>query len=82
MFNEMKAGKECATLPEEGRRGAQMGYRKKTHSLERTHVLDSKVTLTHHERNDAGREREGEVRKGVREGEQHVFRGKSCSCFI
>ncbi|KAF3839640.1 hypothetical protein F7725_018357 [Dissostichus mawsoni] len=59
----MKAGKECATVPEEGRRGAQMGYQKKTHSLERTHVLDSKVTLTHHERNDAGREREEELVK-------------------
>lgn len=59
MFYEKKAGKECATVPEEGRRGSQIGH-KKTHSFERTHVLDSKVTLTHHERNDAGREREGE----------------------
>lgn len=38
--------------------------KKKTHSLERTHVLDSKVTLTHRERNDGGRERREEGRKG------------------
>ena len=50
---------DCARGGAEGRSN---GVQKKTHSLERTHVLDSKVTLTHHERNDAGREREGEVR--------------------
>lgn len=36
---------------------------KKTHSLVRTHVLDSKVTLTHRERNDGGRERREEGEK-------------------
>lgn len=44
---------------------------KKTHSLARTHVLDSKVTLTHRERNDGGRERREEGRKGrVRRGKK------------
>lgn len=47
---------------------------KKTHSLERTHDLDCKVALTHHDRNDAGREREGETeRKGVRERRKTLF---------
>lgn len=40
------------------------GTKKKPHSLVRTHVLDSKVTLTHRERNDGGRERREEGRKG------------------
>lgn len=56
MLYQKKPRKECATVIEEGWRGAQTGH-KKTHSFERTHVLDSKVTLTHHERNDAGWER-------------------------
>lgn len=56
--------KECATVTKEGWRGAQSGHKKKTHSLVRTHVLDSKVTLTHRERNDGGRERREEGRKG------------------
>lgn len=58
-----KAVKECATVTKEGWRGAQSGH-KKTHSLARTHVLDSKVTLTHRERNDGGRERREEGRNG------------------
>ena len=67
-----KAVKECATVTKEGWRGAQNGH-KKTHSLARTHVLDSKVTLTHRERNDGRRER--------REGTKgRVWRGKKENC--
>lgn len=42
----------------------------KTHSFERTHILDSKVTLTHHERNDAGRERREEREKEEKSSEE------------
>lgn len=60
----------------EGWRGAQIGH-KKTHSFERTHVLDSKVTLTHHERNDAGREWREEGRKSEKRSE-----GKEKNTFL
>lgn len=71
MFSENKAGKECESVTEEGWRGPQIGHTQKTHSFARTHILDSKVTVTHQERNGAGREmREGrgggERRKEIR----------------
>lgn len=60
MFSENKAGKECESVTEEGWRGPQIGHTQKTHSFARTHILDSKVTVTHQERNGAGWEmREG-----------------------
>lgn len=69
MFYEKKVGKECATVTEEGRWGAQIGHKKKTHSFERTHVLDSTVTLTHPKRNDAGWERREGRRKSKKRSE-------------
>lgn len=56
---------------------AQTGHThtKKTHSFERTHILDSKVALTHHTRNDAGRE-SGEGIKESGEEEKHIYRGE------
>lgn len=73
-----KAVKECATVTKEGWRGGGVvkAGTKKTHSLARTHVLDSKVTLTHRERNDGGRERRGE-QKG---GEEERGGGKKENC--
>lgn len=58
MLSKNKAGKERATVRESegiytGVVGGSDGARK-THSSERTHILDSKVALTHHMRNDAG----------------------------
>lgn len=75
MFCEKKAGKECVTATEEGWRAAQTGHKKKKpHSFERTHILDSKVALTHHKRNDAGRER-----RGKREGKKkNIFSEVMC----
>lgn len=84
MFLEKKPVKECATVTEEGWRSAEIGH-KKTHSLERTHVLDSKVTLTHHKRNDAGREGREQGRKimkrsqGKEEKKTHFYRFKILS---
>lgn len=65
-----KLEKNVRLYQRRGGGGAQIGH-KKTHSFERTHVLDSKVTLTHHERNDAGRERREERKsKERREGKE------------
>ena len=51
----------------------------KTHSFVRTHVLDSKLTLTHHKRNDAG-ERAGVcVCEKERESERKRERIKTAS---
>lgn len=67
----------------EGWRGRSNGaQKKKTHSFQRTHILDSKVTPTHHKRNDAGRERRevrGKRKRGMKEldgEEKHICRGE------
>lgn len=48
----------------------------KAHSFEGTHILDSKVTLTYHERNDAGWER------GKGKKEKHISRGRKVVEFV
>lgn len=69
MFYEKKGWKRMCDCKKGGVAG-RSNRAQKTHSFERTHVLDSKVTLTHHERNDSGWEGGREEEKGEKEKEK------------